>query len=182
MDENTMSGGSVMWFLALMLLLFGGGFGMNRGGPGPNVATQEYVQSAIDNQGINQQLQQIALSSANNNYETARLIQQQTSDMMQQNNTNLINAIQGFNQVNLGLQNQTNVLSQQLQALSAKMDSCCCDIKTQMLQDRLEDRNRQLAEANNAISNLQQSQYILGQMGRFVAWAGSGTQAATVGA
>lgn len=25
--------------------------------------------------------------------------------------------------------------------------------------------------------NLQQSQYILGQMGRFVAWAGSGSQA-----
>ena len=31
------------------------------------------------------------------------------------------------------------------------------------------------------ISNLQQSQYLLSQMGRFVAWAGSDSQAATIG-
>lgn len=38
-------GGSTMWFLALMLLLFGGGFGGGFGGrPMPNFATQEQVQ------------------------------------------------------------------------------------------------------------------------------------------
>ena len=99
--------------------------------------------------------------------------------MMQQNNTNLINAIQGFNQVNLGIQNQTNVLSQQIQALQAKLDSCCCEIKTQMLQNRLEDANAQRVALQNEISNFNQSQYILGQTGRWVGWATSGTQAAT---
>lgn len=123
--------GSFMWIFALLILMFGmGGNGFGFGGyRGPEPAGADQVAQGF----TNQNLQQIALSSANNNYETARLIQQQTAELMNQNNTNLINAIQGFNQVNLGIQNQTNVLSQQLQALQAKMDSCCCEIKTQML-------------------------------------------------
>lgn len=32
----------------------------------------------------------------------------------------------------------------------------------------------------NAIDNANQSQYLLGQLGRFVAWAGTGSQAAAV--
>ena len=135
--------------------------------------------AGLNNVSTQQQLQQIALSTANNNYETARLIQQQSSDMMQQNNTNLVNAIQGFNTVNMNLQNQTNVLSNQIQSLQAQVESCCCSIKTMMLENRLQDSQIQNATLRNDISNLQQSQYILGQMGRFVAWAGSGSQAAT---
>ena len=172
-------GGSTMWFLALMLLLFGGGFGGGFGGrPMPNFATQEQVQEGFNNQQVQNQLQQIAMSSANNNYQTALLLNQQTDQLVQQNNTNLINAIQGFNSVNQAIQNQTNVLSGQLQALGAQMNECCCSIKTQMLQDRLADKDAQLVSANNIISNNMQSQYILSQMGRFVPWAGNGSQTA----
>jgi len=179
MRDNDGFGGnsSGMWVFALLLLMFGGrGFGFGGGpGPGPDVATADQV-----NQGFtNQQLQNIALSSANNNYETAQLINQQTNALMQQNNTNMVNAIQGFNQINLSIQNQTNVISQQLQALQAKMDSCCCEIKTQMLQDRLNDATAKKVELENQISNYNQSQYLLGQMGRWVGWTPSGTQAAT---
>jgi hypothetical protein len=139
----------------------GNGFGM--GGRGPDLATADQV-----NQGFtNQNLQNILLSSANNNYETAQLINNQTNALMAQNNTNLINAIQGFNAVNISLQN-----------MMAKMDSCCCEIKTQMLQDRLADANAQKVALQNEISNFQQSQYILGQTGRWVGWAGSGSQTA----
>ena len=88
---------------------------------------------------------------------------------MQQNNTNLINAIQGFNQIGQQIQNQTNVLQGQLQSMSAQLNECCCSIKTQMLTDRLADRDRQLAERNAEISNYNQSQYLLGQMGKWVA-------------
>lgn len=163
------------WVFALLILMFGGnGFGFG-GGRGPELSTADQV-----NQGFtNQNLQQIALSSANNNYETARLIQTQTSELMQQNNTNLINAIQGFNQVNLGIQNQTNVLSQQLMNLQAKMDSCCCEIKTQMLQNRYEDERARNVSLQNEISNFQQSQYLLGQMGRWVGWDTNGSQTAS---
>lgn len=101
---------------------------------------------------------------------------------MQQNNTNLINAIQGFNNVQAQIANQTNVLCTQIQQLDAKMSQCCCEIKTQMLQDRLDEAERRNVILQNSLDNANQSQYILGQLGRFVAWAGSGSQAATTAA
>ena len=172
-NGNLVGSGGLIFILAIFFLMFGAG-GWNRGPVGgADLATQDQV-----NQGFtNQQLQSIALSSANNNYETARLINEQTNFLAQQNNANQINAIQGFNQVNLNLQNQTNVLSMQLQALQSKMDSCCCEIKTQMLQNRYEDERAANVALRNDISNFQQTQYILGQLGRFVAWAGNGSQA-----
>ena len=175
-DEGIGGSNSFLWIFALLILMFGGG-GLGFGGRGPMPAGADQV-----NQGFtNQQLQQIALSSANNNYETAQLINAQTNTLMQQNNTNLINAIQGFNQVNLGIQNQTNALSQQLMALQAKLDSCCCEIKTQMLQNRYEDERAANVALRNDISNYNQSQYLLGQTGRWVGWATSGSQTSTTG-
>ena len=184
MNETSGFGGFGMWVFALLILMMmGGGSWFGDGRPiGPAPATQEAMTAGLNNQAIQSQLQQISLSSANNNYETARLISQQTGELIQQNNTNLINAIQGFNTVNQNIQNQTNVLGQQLMALDAKMSQCCCDIKTQMLQNRLDDAQAALVTANGTISNLNQSQYILGQLGRFVAWPSSGTQPATTAA
>ena len=178
MDSNNsgfgeLGNGGLIFILAIFFLMFSGG-GWGRG-PAPNVATSDQLNFGLQNQ----QMQQIALSSANNNYETAQLINAQTNAMLQQNNTNLINAIQGFNAVNLNLQNQTNVLAGQIQALDAKLASCCCDIKTQMLQNRYEDERAANVALRNDISNFQQSQYILGQTGRWVAWLGSGTQPAS---
>lgn len=181
-DNNGAEGGAFVWIFALLLLMFGGNGWGNRGPMMPgNYATQADMTAGFNNQAIQNQLSQIGLATANNNYETARLIQQQTSDMMQQNNTNLVNAIQGFNQINLSIQSQTSQLAQQLQNLGAQLNECCCSIKTMMLENRLQDTQIQNATLKNDISNLQQSQYILGQMGRFVAWAGSGSPAATTG-
>jgi uncharacterized coiled-coil DUF342 family protein len=97
---------------------------------------------------------------------------------MQQNNTNLVNAIQGFNNLGLQITNQTNQLSSQMQQMSAQMNECCCSIKTQMLQNRLDDANAKIVEQRNEISNLQQTQTILNTLGRFVAWSGNGSQGA----
>ena len=173
--NNGLNGNGFIWFILIFALMFGMGGGLGfGGGRGPAPASAEQV-----NQGfMNQNLQQIALSSANNNYETAQLINGLGSALSQQNNTNTINAIQGFNQINLSIQNQTNVLAQMLQALSSKLDTCCCKIKTQMLQNRYEDERAANVAKQNEISNFQQSQYILSQMGRWVGWATSGTQAA----
>ena len=159
-DNDNFGNNGFFWVFALLILMFGGGngFGWNNGGN--NLSDQM-------NQGFtNQQLQGIALSSANNNYETAQLVNQQTNALMAQNNTNLINAIQGFNNINISLQN-----------LMAKMETCCCDIKSTMLQNRYEDERAKVVALQNDISNYNQSQYILSQMGRYVAWAGSGTPA-----
>lgn len=176
-DNDGLSGGNgFLYVFALLMMLFGGrGFGFGGGPVGPAPATADQVSQGF----TNQQFQQLTLATERNNYETAQLINQQTNAYMQQNNTNMVNAIQGFNQINLSIQNQTNVISQQLQALQAQMDSCCCSIKTQMLQNRLDDANAKNVSLEGQISNYNQSQYILGQMGRWVGWTPSGTQAAT---
>lgn len=166
------------WVFAL-LLLAGGGFG--GWGNNNNYVTSAELQAGLANQSTQAGLQSLMVETANNNYETAQLINQQTNSMLQQNNTNLINAIQGFNTVNQNIQNQTNVLGSQLMQLSAQLNECCCSIKTQMLENRLDDTQRQLAVAQDNISNYNQSQYLLGQLGRFVAWTPSGTQTTTAG-
>ena len=102
------------WLGAFLIIavLFGGFGGFGFGG-GNNVATQEYVQQAINNQSTQAGLRDILLSSANNNYETAQLINAQTNALQQQNYANQINVVQGF-----------NALQQAISALGFQMDSC----------------------------------------------------------
>ena len=150
-DRGDMMGGGNAFFWILALLILGGGgfggfgYGNNRG---------DFVTQA---------------DTANNNYETAQLINNQTNAMLQQNNANLINAIQGFNTVNQNMSAGFAAISNQLSQLGYQMDQCCCKIQTTMLQNRLDDANAALVAANNNISNYNQSQYILGQLGKFVA-------------
>ena len=156
-------GNAFFWVFALLLLGNGGlGYGGNRG----DYVTSSELTAQINASQTQQGIQQVLLSSANNNYETAQLINQQTGQLIAQNNTNLINAIQGFNS-----------LQQQISALGAHLDSCCCSIKTQMLQDNLDRANVVIATQQNQIDNAKQTETILGTLGRFVAWAGSGQQA-----
>lgn len=155
-------GNAFFWVFALLLLGNGGLFGGNRG---DGLVTQPQLTNQLNDQAIQQQLNSLAVETANNNYETAQLINGQTNTLLQQQNTNLINAIQGFNNV-----------SSQIAALSAKMDTCCCEIKTQMLQQQLDEANAKIVEQRGEISNAQQTQTILNTLGRFVAWAGSGSQ------
>lgn len=162
------------WLGAFLIIaiLFGGGIGWggNRG-PGPDVATKDFVQDAVNNQSVQAQLGQIALSSANNNYETAQLVNSQTRDLMQLNYTNQINVIQGF-----------NALQQQMSQLGYQMDQCCCSIKTQMLQDKYDAVVNQLRQYQADASNNAQTQYILNALGRFVAYPPAAAAIATAGA
>lgn len=147
------------WLGAFLIIaiLFGGGLGWG-GGRGPAPATQEYVQTAIDNQSVQGGLRDILLSSANNNYETAQLISGQTRDLMAQTYANQINVVQGF-----------NAIQQKIDQLGFQMENCCCSIKTQMLQDKYDETLRELAKAQNDASNAAQSAYLLSVMGKWVA-------------
>ena len=159
-DNDGIGGNGFFWVFALLILMFGGNGWM---GGGNNVSEQM-------NQGFtNQQLQNIALSSANNNYETAQLVNQQTNALMQQNNTNLINAIQGFNQVGLQIMNQTNTLGSKLDQLGYQMENCCCSIKTLIKDNQIADLTNQLNNANNVAVNAAQTQTILNTMGKWIA-------------
>ena len=139
--------GSWLFFIVILFLFMSGGWGGNNN---LDLSSQFAAQTSALNQ------QQILLSSANNNYETARLIDGLGSTIMQQNNTNLINAIQGF-----------NTLGSKIDQLGYQLQSCCCDIKTQMLQNRLDDAQAALVTAQGAISNANQSQYLLSMLGSY---------------
>jgi hypothetical protein len=157
-----MNSTNLLWFLAFVFLAggngFGGLFGNNRVPMGPPPATQAELTMGLNNQSIMNELNALGLATANNNYETARLISDQNLLMATQNNANQINVIQGFNQI-----------AGKIDALSAQMASCCCEIKTQMLQDRLADAQAKIVSQQATISNNEQTQYLLAQMGKWVA-------------
>ena len=155
------------WLGAFLIIavLFGGG---NWFGGGNRENVSEVVNSAINNQTTQNGLRDILLSSANNNYETAQLINGQTNSLMQQNYANQINVVQGF-----------NAISQAIADLGYHLDTCCCSIKTQMLQDKYDNLENLYRSAQTDISNANQSQYLLGALGRFVAYPPLTTTAAT---
>ena len=153
------------WLGAFLIIavLFGGfgGFGGN----------QNNVYEAINNQSTQTGIRDILLSSANNNYETAQLINGQTNALLQQNYTNQINVVQGF-----------NALQSAIAQLGYQMETCCCSIKTQMLQDKYDALENQYRTAQNDLSNAAQSQYILGALGRFVAYPPGTVTTSTISA
>lgn len=169
MGDSTFSGGWIFAFLIIAVLFGGGGFGFGGNNAAmAGFATMADVNNAINNQTVQQSLNSALLSSANNNYETAQLISNQNMTMMNQSNTNLLAAINGFNNLSSSVQGGFSNLSAQIADLGYKMESCCCSIKTQMLEQRLADANAALlqSQTNNAIAS--QSQYLLSQLGSFV--------------
>lgn len=134
----------------IVAVLFGWGGGLGGG--------RESVREAIDQQSTQTGLRDILLSSANNNYETAMQIAGQNLLNSQQQAANQINVIQGFNQI-----------QQALAGISTQLGTCCCDIKTTLLQDKYDATLRELAKAQTEASLAAQSQYLLGVMGKWVA-------------
>lgn len=169
MDNGTFGEGS--WIFGLIVLLglfggFGGGFGGNNAAMA-GLATTAEVQNSINSAFASQNAQNILLSSANNNYETAQLLNNQNMAMMNQQNSNLLAAINGFNATNQAIAAGFSNVNAQIADLGYRMDRCCCDIKTQMLEQRLQDTQASLlaSQTNNAINA--QSQYLLSQLGTY---------------
>ena len=176
-NDGMFSGGNAFFWVFALLLLNNGGFG-GLGGNNSGLVSQADLAASQNAQTQQIQMQGISQQLAQNQFDLAQVIHEQTDTMINQNNTNLINAIQGFNNLGLQITNQTNTLAAAIAALDAKVGTCCCEIKTQMLQDRLADAQAKNVALEGALNNANQSQYILGQLGRFVAWAGSGSATA----
>jgi len=137
----------------IIAVLFGGNGGLFGGGN-----DRDYIDAAIANQSTQTGLRDILLSSANNNYETAMQIAGQNLLNSQQNAANQINVIQGF-----------NAIQQSLAGISSQLGTCCCDIKTTLLQDKYDAALRELAKAQTNASLAEQSAYLLSTMGKWVA-------------
>ena len=135
-------------FLIVAVLFGWGGFGGGR----------ESVREAIDAQSTMTGIRDVLLSSANNNYETSMLISQQNLMNQQQNSTNQLAVINGF-----------NAIQASLAGISTQLGTCCCDIKTQLLQDKYDSALRELAKAQTDASLAAQSAYLLSTMGKWVA-------------
>ena len=176
-NDGMFSGGNAFFWVFALLLLNNGGFG-GFGGNNSGLVSQADLAASQNAQTQQLQMQGISQQLAQNQFDIAQVIHEQTDTMINQNNSNMINAIQGFNNLGQQITNQTNVLAASIAALDAKIGTCCCEIKTQMLQDRLADAQAKNVALEGALNNANQSQYILGQLGRFVAWAGTGSQAA----
>ena len=146
--------GEWLGLIIVVAILFNNGSGIFGGGND----TQAQINAALANQSTSAGLRDILLSSANNNYETAMLISNQTRDYMQSNYTNQINVVQGF-----------NAIQSALAGISNQIGSCCCDIKTTLLQSRYDDALRENARLLADKSNADQSAYLLSVMGKWIA-------------
>ena len=179
MGDSSFNGGWIFAFLIIAVIFgWGGGLGGNNAAMA-GLATTAEVQNSINSAFASQNAQNILLSSANNNYETARLIDNQSMLMTNQNNTNLLTAINGYNSVAQSLAAGFNSVNQNIADLGYKMENCCCSIKTMMLENRLQDVQQALADSRNVAVNQAQSEFLLSQMGKWVANAPAAAAAYT---
>ena len=142
--------GEWIGLIIVVAILFNNGSGIFGGGND----TQAQINAAMAQTGQ----RDILLSSANNNYETAQLINAQTRDYMLQNQTNQLAVVNGF-----------NAIQATLAGISSQIGSCCCDIKSTLLQNRYEDVVRENTRLLADKSNADQSAYLLSVMGKWVA-------------
>ena len=167
MNETSSFGGGWLFVLVILIVLFGmGGNGFGNSNMA-GYATIADVNSIISNQSMQNNLTNGLLSSANNNYETSQLINQQSMNMLSQNNTNLLAAINGFNATSQQISTGFASINQNLADLGYKMERCCCDLGRQMLENRLQDAQTALltSQTNNIVNA--QSQYLLSQLGTY---------------
>ncbi len=164
LQGNGMNEGGWIWFLLIFVLLGWNGNG-NRT-PQPNVVTSSEFQQGMNYQSLQTELSQLGIAVNDNNYRTLEAINGQTLALTQMNGQNQVNMMNGF-----------NGLGSKLDQLGYQMSSCCCEIKTMMLQNRLDEAERKNVVLENQIANASQTQTILGNLGRFVAYAGSGSAA-----
>lgn len=158
--------GNGIIILILFFLIFGfggGGFGF-----GGNGNTQAEMQRGFDTQAIVSKLDGITNGLCDTAYENARLINQNQISTMQGFNQTQMGMMQGFNGVDKSLCQGFGSVNESINQLSHHMEQCCCNLKTQMMQDKYDDLSRQYDQALAAITNATQTQNILNSLGRYV--------------
>lgn len=154
MGNNDGFGGNNIWVWLLIILFFiGGGVGF---GANNQYATSTEVQNGFNNQNVMNRFDALAQAQNTAAYDNAQLINGVNVNMLQANAglTNTIN--NGFNGVNTNINN-----------LAHQMEQCCCNLKTQMLQDKYDQAQNQLNLAEISSANAVQTQNILGNLGRW---------------
>lgn len=152
-DHDGFLEGNGIIILILFFLIFGlGGWGNNGNG---NLSAD--MQRGFDTQSVISKLDGLSSGLCDTAYENARLIEQNT-----------VTNMQGFNQTQMGMMQGFNGVQESINNLSHQMEQCCCNLKTQMMQDKYDTLNRDYQQALGAITNATQTQNILNSLGRYV--------------
>lgn len=152
-DHDGFLEGNGIIILILFFLIFGfGGWGNNGNG-----SQSADMQRGFDTQSIISKLDGLSSGLCDTAYENARLIEQ-----------NAVTNMQGFNQTQMGMMQGFNGVQESINNLSHQMEQCCCNLKTQMMQDKYDNLNRDYQQALGAITNATQTQNILSSLGRYV--------------
>lgn len=152
-DHDGFLEGNGIIILILFFLIFGfGGWGNNG-----NDNLSADMQRGFDTQAVISKLDGLTTGLCDSAYENARLIEQNT-----------VTNMQGFNQTQMGMMQGFNGVQDSINNLSHQMEQCCCNLKTQMMQDKYDTLNRDYQQALAAISNAAQTQNILSSLGRYV--------------
>lgn len=163
-DHDGFLEGNGIIILILFFLIFGfGGWGNNGNG---NLSAD--MQRGFDTQSVISKLDGLSSGLCDTAYENARLIEQNTVTNMQGFNQTQMGMMQGFNGVDKSLCQGFGNVQDSINNLSHQMEQCCCNLKTQMMQDKYETLNRDYQQALSAISNAAQTQNILNSLGRYV--------------
>lgn len=166
---NGFFGGDGIWALVLLALLFGGnGWGNGFGGNGwNNVATTDFVSSEFTQRDVTNGTQSILGALSNGFSDAATNLCNVRSDLLT-GNMGIQNSILGSsNSIQRDILTQTNELNTNLLTTAlnnqAKMDTCCCDLKAQsientqkildaMSQNTIDDLRSQVNDLKNTIT------------------------------
>ena len=151
----------------IILILFFLIFGFGGGNWGGNQGTQAEIQRGFDAQAVIGKLDGINNGICSSAYENAQLINQANINQMQNANQTQMAMMNGFNGVNSSLCQGFGGVQESINNLSHQMEQCCCNLKTQMMQDKYDALKSQYDQSLQAISNSVQTQNILNSLGRY---------------
>lgn len=190
-NDNFNGNGSMWMTLFFFIIMMGGLAAFNNNGnnngpvvvptpaPQPSGVTQAELTAGLNNSSIQSQLQALQLATANNDLETVKSIGDQTNNFLTRDYANNINLLNGYNQINNSITDQTYQIGSKIDSLSHHMDQCCFEMQKQQLTERISDLQSIINQQAIQISNNQQTAQILGTTGRWVGWSPSGTADAT---
>ena len=147
-------GNSFIWIFGLLILMgmFNGGFGGWGNGNGNSNAIQNDINRGFDNQNLQAQTRDILTAVTNG---TAQTIAASTA--------NASNAITAIKDGNAALIREFGNVETALTALDGNMRNCCCDVKTQVMQNDYNGAMRDAATNANITAQIQSVKDMIAQ-------------------
>lgn len=153
-NDGLLGGAGGIWVLIILLFLVGGGSWF---GNGERNATTADVQRATDFAALERQNNEGVQATRQGVYDVTSAIKDGNYNVLGELRDIQAGNALGFAQVNSNISD-----------LSHQVQTCCCELKTMMLQDKYESVQSQLTEARGIINNQVQTNNILNSIGRFV--------------